>query len=96
MTQSYYKHGEWSAICDTCGWKFKSSELRETWDHRMVCKDDWEPRHPSDYLRGRADKTQVPYVSPESTDTFISVTYAASTVGVQENTIPTGTFNNNI
>ena len=28
----YYKSGDWLAICDSCGRKFKASQLRERWD----------------------------------------------------------------
>ena len=91
-----YTPGAWAAICDICGWKFKSHELKKRWDGKMVCDEDFEARHPSDFIRHRNRELTVPYIAPESTDTFISVTYAASNVGVQENTKPTGTFDNSI
>ena len=60
--------GEWNTICDACGFKFKSSDLRRRWDGFMVCKDDWEPRHPMDYFEGTPDKQSVPWSRPEATD----------------------------
>lgn len=67
-----YKSGDWNAICDSCGRKFKASQLKQRWDGFMVCKDDWEPRHEQDFVRARMDKISVPWVrSP--TDTFILV-----------------------
>jgi hypothetical protein len=48
---TYYKRGDWNAICDRCGAKFKASQLRKTWEGFMVCQKDWEPRHPQDYVR---------------------------------------------
>ena len=44
-THDFLKLGSWNVICDRCGRKYKSDELRETWDGLMVCKDDWEEKH---------------------------------------------------
>ena len=95
MTNGELKLGDWNAICDRCGFKFKASKLRKTWDGWMVCPEDWETRHPQEFVRARPDKQSVPWVRPEKADTFVSVTYNLSD-GVQENTIPSGTFNNEI
>ena len=62
------KLGDWNAICDRCGFKFKASELKKTWDNLYVCEDDWEPRHPMDFLRGRPDDSSTPWNRPEGTD----------------------------
>lgn len=68
----YYKHGDWNAICDVCGFKFKASQLRRRWDGFMVCEKDWEPRHPQDFVRGTKDDQSVAFTRPEPTDTFLS------------------------
>lgn len=60
--------GDWNAQCDRCGFKFKASDLKKTWDGLYVCKDDWEPRHPMDFLKGRKDDPSVPWSRPESSD----------------------------
>jgi len=57
----YLKLGDWNAQCDRCDFKFKASELRETWDNLYVCKDCWEPRHVSDFFRIEPDDTSVPW-----------------------------------
>lgn len=62
----YLKLGDWNAICDRCGFKFKASELKETWDNLQVCKECWEPRHPQDFLRGMPDDPSVPWSRPDS------------------------------
>lgn len=54
-----YIPGSHWAVCDSCGFQFRAEELKETWDHRWVCNDDWEPRHPQDFLRARAEKVGV-------------------------------------
>jgi len=59
------KLGDWNAICDVCGFKFKASELKLTWQGLRVCEKDWEPRHPQDFLRGVKDDPTVPYTRPD-------------------------------
>ena len=39
----YRPSDHWS-VCDICGREFRKSDLKETWDHRFVCRNDWEPR----------------------------------------------------
>jgi hypothetical protein len=67
-----YTHGDHNGLCDRCGFKFKFSELRKTWDGLYVCHKDWEPRQPQDMVRGLPDKQTVPVSRPEGTDTFLS------------------------
>jgi hypothetical protein len=73
--------GEWNAICDTCGFKFKASKLRDTWDGWKVCEKCWEPRHPQDFVRGKVDKQRVPWTSPD-TPTSYEATTTKTTAGV--------------
>jgi hypothetical protein len=70
---NYYKPGCWNAICDTCGFEFKSDELKKRWDGRIVCKDDYELDHPQKYLRVREDGQAVPWVRNDPEDQFIQV-----------------------
>jgi hypothetical protein len=50
-----YKAKEWNALCDSCGFKFKASELRLRWDGLMVDNACWETRQPQDLLRAVKD-----------------------------------------
>lgn len=50
-----YKAKDWNALCDSCGFKFKSSELRLRWDGLMVDNACWEPRQPQDLIRAVKD-----------------------------------------
>jgi hypothetical protein len=59
-------HGDWNAICDRCGFKFKASELKKTWDNLYVCEKDWELRHPQDFLKSRRDDQAVPWTRPDN------------------------------
>lgn len=67
----YYSHNDYNVICDRCGFKIKRSMARLTWDHLVVCPEDWEPRHPQDFVRGRKDKQSVPIARPEPEDVFV-------------------------
>jgi len=67
----YFKPGDWNAICDSCGYKYKASELRLRWDGFRVCPKDFELRHPQDLLRGVKDKQSTPWSRPEPADVFV-------------------------
>lgn len=75
MPRNSVEWGNWNAICDICGFKFKASEMRKKWDGTMVCKQDYEIRHPQDFLRVRGDKPSVPWARPEPDDDFVSICY---------------------
>ena len=85
--------GNWNVVCDVCGFRFKNTELRDRWDGKKVCSKDFETRHTMDLYKARTENPGVPWTRKEPTDTFVTVTYAASNVGTQDNTIPSGTFN---
>ena len=71
--QNWLKLGDWNAVCDSCGRKFKASTMRKRWDGMFVCKEDWEVKHPQLSLKVRGDKQYVPDPRPEPTqDTFIT------------------------
>lgn len=67
----YYAPGDWNAICDICGQKYKASELRLNWQNLMVCPTDYEPRQPQDFVRGVADNPTPPWVRPQGADDFV-------------------------
>lgn len=65
--------GDWNVICDSCGRKYKASQLRKRWDGLMVCEKDWETRHPQDLIQVQQEKITVDWARPEATDTFLQV-----------------------
>lgn len=72
-----YVSGRLNVLCDRCGFKFKSNQLRKEWTGLRVChgpdtNDCWEPRHPQDRLKGRKDKQAPPWVRPEPEGTDVS------------------------
>jgi hypothetical protein len=42
-----------------------------TWDGLFVCRDDWETRHPQDFVRGRKDIQNVPNPRPEAATVYV-------------------------
>lgn len=66
-----YKAGQWNALCDVCGVKFKSSDLKKRWDGLMVCHKDFEHDHPQKYLRVNQRSDAVPWVRSQPTDVFV-------------------------
>jgi len=47
-----YIPGLFNIYCMSCNRKYKSNEIRLRWDGLYVCDEDWEPRHPQDFVRG--------------------------------------------
>jgi hypothetical protein len=73
---TWWDSGSWNTICDVCGFKYKAEQLQKRWDGLMVCKDDWEVRHPQELLHPIVDQNKLPWTRPESTDQFINVNFA--------------------
>lgn len=71
MKKDELKLGDWNAICDECGFKFKASKLRRRWDNMMVCPADYEQRHPQDFVRGKSDRQKTAWNRSEATDVFV-------------------------
>lgn len=69
--QNHLRLGSWNLICDICGQKKKAEDIKRRWDNYLVCKDDWERRHPSDFLRVSKEKGYVPFSFREPNDVFV-------------------------
>jgi len=87
MRNTKFISGDWNAICDVCGFKFKASELKERWDGLKVCEKDWETRHPQELIRPIREQQALPWTRPEGTDQFVSVTFS---VGIGSYCTPMG------
>ena len=72
---NYYILGEWNLICDVCGKKIKAHEAKHRGDGLLVCENDFEHRHPQDFVRARQDKITVPFNRPRPVDVFVIVDY---------------------
>ncbi len=73
-----WRSGDWWILCDSCQKKIKASESRKRWDGLIVCADDWEYRHPQDFIKAQKDKISVPFSRPRPTDTFVPVAYVSN------------------
>jgi hypothetical protein len=69
-----FELGQWKACCDRCGLDFKARELRLEWTGLRVCDDCWDPRHPQDLLKGKADRQAPPWTRPEQEGSEINTT----------------------
>ena len=69
----YLRNGDYNAICDRCGSKFKFSDLKLEWDGLYVCTANgcWEPRQPQDYVKGVRDDMSVPVSRPDQPPIYI-------------------------
>ncbi len=61
--------GVYNMICDRCGFKCKSTQIKREWTGLYVCdssvNDCWEPRQPQDFVRGIPDRQSVPVPRPD-------------------------------
>lgn len=75
----YYSPGEWNAVCDVCGFRFKSGKLRKRWDGLMVCTEDFEYDHPQKYIRVEETSQAVPWARQDTVqDTHTCYLYGIS------------------
>lgn len=62
--------GAHNVISDISGQKFKSTEMRMTWDGFLVHQSEWYPRHPQLDIRGRDEQIAVSPTRPRQPDKF--------------------------
>lgn len=62
-----WRRGDHWVCCDVCGFEYRASQIRIRWDGMAVCPQDYEERHPQDFLRARKDDPRVwPVRSPSA------------------------------
>jgi hypothetical protein len=66
-----YRPGDFLRVCEVCGFVKRASQTFKRWDGLMVCAEDFETRHPQDFVRGMADRQAVPDPRPETVDNII-------------------------
>jgi len=71
MSKNYYVSGGFNVICDVCSKKIKASDAKHRWDGFVVCPEDYEQRHPQDFVKARQDKISIPFSRPRPLDAFI-------------------------
>jgi hypothetical protein len=65
--------GNWSIICDVCGFRFLNTEVKKRWDGLIVCEKDFETKHPQLTIRTPKENVVPPFVRPPPGDVFIEV-----------------------
>lgn len=75
MPRNYFKSGEWNIYCMVCNRKIKSGIAMKRWDGLIVCPEDYENRHPQDFLRARQERISVPFTSDTSFTSFNGPNY---------------------
>jgi hypothetical protein len=68
-SRTRYVKGDYNVISDRDGGKYKRSECRKEWNGLLVHRDEWEPRHPQDFVKGVKDDMSVPDPRPGAEDT---------------------------
>lgn len=69
--KNYYVSGSNNITCDVCSKKIKASDAKHRWDGFIVCPDDFEQRHPQDFVKARQDKITIPFSRPRPPDVFV-------------------------
>lgn len=65
LKHKYIPGNPWM-ICDECGLRYRKSETLIRWDHAVVCQKCWEPKHPQESVRVKADKIRVHNPRPDT------------------------------
>ena len=98
--------GHW-VECQRTGMTIRNQDAVKEWTGLIVAKEEWEPRHPQDYLKSFPDDTTAKgLVNPETSGTPVSGGGDIAVAGIMvtgeavagtdyTSTIPSGTFNTN-
>lgn len=62
----------WNVIDQRSGFKKKASEVHKQWDGLLVSREEFETRHPQDFVRSQVDKQSPDVSRPEGVDCFHS------------------------
>lgn len=92
MARNWFKSGEWNVWCMVCNRKIKSGLALKRWDGLIVCPEDYENRHPLDFLRTRQERITVPFSAPTSFIQFDSPTYPPYPFCTQEGSSGVASF----
>lgn len=68
-----YRAGDWLCVCQRCGFDDYASQIKREWTGLLVCRGCHDPRHPQEYVRGKADEQAVPFASPPGDPVFLAV-----------------------
>lgn len=86
-----YVPGDYSVICDRCGFRRLASECQMTWDNWFVCADTcWEPKHEQfNPPKPLGESQSVPVLRKESSLNFLGSVNEETLVATVTPTAPT-------
>lgn len=71
-----YIPGDHWVVCDVCGFEYRQSQIRVRWDGLAVCPEDYEARHPQDFVKARKEDISAKgIVRPEPDPVYIDHRY---------------------
>lgn len=73
--------GNWKVTCHVCGFWYPSSEISKRWDGLLVCKKDFEHRHPQTLIKIRGESSFPDFISTDGEDQFVFVCDIVSSQG---------------
>ncbi len=77
-----YRPGSHWATCDRDGFQYRAEDLKETWDGLWVNDEDYETRHPQDFLRVKSERISVTQpIRPENTSNLIDEPFESAANG---------------
>lgn len=88
-----FKPGDHWNICDLCGCAVRNSDTMLTWDGKVVCPDDWDYRHPQDFVRGVQEDTSPKGLTRPEPEDIVLTDIVNDT---EDNQVPSGTFDNSL
>lgn len=68
-----YKAGDHLSTCDRCGFTRYGSEMKKEWTGLIVCPECYDPRHPQDLVRPKADNQSVKDPRPAPTVVYLGL-----------------------
>ena len=68
----YQKGNHWM-VCDLCGFDYRKSDMKKTWDGLWSCPFDWEPKQPQLEIKAIKDLQAVRDPRPDTVDIFSEV-----------------------
>lgn len=101
-----WKPGQHWVECMRTGRAVRVQDIRKEWTGSLVAKEEFEVRHPQEFLRGVPDDpSAVGYTNPEGDSVDIGLDYGEAIAGIAHagsartgyddtfNDLPSGTFN---
>jgi len=74
--------GHW-VECQRTGRTVRVQDIRKEWTGLLVAKEEWEPRHPQELIRGIVDNASAQgYVSTETSGTAVGPDYGEAIAGI--------------